>query len=1047
VRIIQDTETSKDLAKVIEEATSPSLLLKVAEPDKWGPLLAALSSGEWNVVATSSEKIYRVLAYEGGLDIISHDALHGNEPVRIFPGSVMHDFSKLSLVDIQSAVAELDEAFISQVIRPRIGYFGRLRRDLSGTLVASGYENPVSKVDPKARYDLLVCEEELFEHLKDSDRQPVIVVVNDENASQASHAHKLKRGDLENKPVVLSTMRTAFARHYKKEMDKKTKLPRSVLLAPIHDDQHLSTWLGFHHSVTILDSEKLQMAQSLLSKKPKKTEDEQILAQLIPKATEAVIGQLTHEYLLFTESLKKSGRLNGKIYAATPYSTNLEKMASLLFTLSGGDAFIPLGRKEGNMLRNLLISPRKPRLPLRARYQEWEEEDIARVCIDAENNLLSGKDEKDPLLNKGIIDLFNIIDKARTGIPAATLAYGIRYARAQYAERNMDRLKETQQDVRVHDEDLFALIEREIRDNYAVLRKGISIFDLQNHLADTSFLETELQNLRKVVFTADYPPDYVLYKKFRPALEGDSYIKVFDFFRRLNRRHEKLGRTPGKVLPNYRVGLCNLVYFGKAKDDYNLLVEAEEFGKHEVLLDYLRKHKNEPEIIVEYFEQAVKQAARMAAQGPLSAAVSVDNLAKFWDNRFVKRIHQPLSEGMEKLFKAETPPEVYNKLFDSLRVVWNHLANTPLVKGFYSDRWPGNMGHRGELYNLGFRKCYVLPAVIEAVTVFQHTDYLPGNHEEKAKHQERFIKMFFGEFDAVAKVFNEDIVLGYDDNRLKFILDEISNDILMLDSYKFSPRAVEMPMEDPIHMSFAKSDSLSPVLLYPSKETLAQMYSILHSQCSGNPEANVILDTLRNYIRENQRTFTEIKSIISSSRDKSATICDQLIQRYDQNPGITSRIRSALGTLSSDPSSKNIEDVLRAEFDEKPVQYVDLLKNYMENLVKRDTLSEFEKGNVEAALNEKYVPAFFVSTMERGLIAAGAIFEAVISKHPRDADYVSESKRLTDLAMMSISNSIKAAEWVQGYFVGKDEKMVKAAEGIAAFDRLLYRDMASRLEQ
>ncbi len=1047
---IDTTIELEDLERLIDEATSPSLLLKLPSTAPLDRHLQVFSEGKWNIFVAQSEELYRMLAREGGFDIVSHDVLEGKTPLQVGLGTHVCDFSSVTQPNIKKSLVTLDRLFIENA-NVGISFVGSVEsyRKFAGTVIGETAEKldmqrQIRRGIPDMNTDVIVLEEGSqtasgpFKNLS----LPT-VLISAEN-KDSPNKYVLKPSELMDEEMVLGVLRLALADYYKQDVDR----PRNVTYVQMTADATLLNWLrelrhdGRRNEVSPLKGygkfDDVEFIKALLRRNLRKPSDMDELNEAIPAKTDIMMGDISPKYLSFVNFIRDTNRINARYLGVTPYETSMDKLGSLLFALSGSYAFIPLKRKSIDMLRVLLRNvKRKPRLPFRALFDKWDAK-IADVCREAEQDILSQEDAR---IHKGVVALFHAVEKAETGLPAATLAYCL-----LNSHEELDAFEQT------------------VRRNYEVLNDRITLYDIQRHIvAFNDPLRSRVRNLRRVVFRTQYPPDYDIFRKYRSTEEGEQYVKVFDFLRRINRIYQN---APKK----FTVGLSELICAQKIAEDKFLLAEVEAHGKYETLLDHLSKRKEDSSAIREDLSNAVRQAARMSAQGPLLSAKQVENLATFWNDRFGERIHSPINEGMD-LFDISIGSREFDSLRTALEAVWNYLANEKLVSGFYSDRWPGNIGVRNgdEYYNLGFRMCYRLPAIIENVTVFQHTNYLPSDSiDQKIQDAEQFIKLFFDEFNDAALAFNSTIVEKSKLNPRDFILEEIVKDINEWKQYELRARTPEKAIEDPVFMSLADKSSLSSILLRPNQETLVQMADAVKS-LGGDVAVDTIYERLREYVRASQRTLVEIKQTLSSAhnsfiRSKSGEplvlyMLAALKNAFSKEKKILSRIKTAFSILPGDVDQKDIAEILYREFDAKPAQYVGLLENFTQNLTPRQSAHEFEGGQAayEAAVKEKYVPAYFVAMMERGLIAAGAIFNTMIdikrytacahANHPWDRNHIPEYERLLGLAKMSVTNSLQATEACQKIFAGRNDGIVKAADQISSFDKVLYKHIADAYER
>ncbi len=1031
---VDDKAKPELLERILDKATSPSLLIKLSDSTS-EQLLNSMRAGGWNVIATVSEPAYRMLAYEGGLDFVIHDELKEGE-LKIEPGTVKIDFDEISAANVHESISNFDRKFL-QTVQPEIVFIGndKLYNKLQGVSldISKEIHEKLRKGLPTDTTGMVICDARKLSKpdiAKELKRSDLPLVVLDEYGSEP---HKIKYEDLDNISSVQSAMRSALAAYARQDINK----PRRVVYVEGFEDELVKKHLkSLGHYMTILKRERLlKLVNTEASKKP----DMGFL-----RRADAVVGPLSDDYLRFVEAAKIDGELPAKFCAMAPYEKNVERLRSLLFLLNGGFAFLPMHHRSLNMLDIILRKiHRRPRLPLRVLYEKLEGKKLAGVCRKAEDDLLS---EEVSGIQKGISALFEASNEARTGLPAATLAYGLYH---------LHRLSKTHP---VITKNTLSWFSKAVSENYRHLRKRISPYYVQKSAVE-SFRQTPskevVQNLRQQVFRIPYAPDYDFFHKVRPAAEAERYLKVFDYFSRLNRLQKGIRQQwhrldiDWSVLEKpYDVGLAELFVFHKLQDDKYLLTEVEDFNNYKDLLEYLRENRTNTESVMETFENSVRQAARMAALGPLLATEQVGDLASFWASRFESRLYAPISEGLSRLFERKMPDEEFSKLEQSLNVGYRHLSSLKLIPGFYSDRWPGNMGNRKnkKQYNFGYRLCYTLPAVIEAATVFQHTDYLPGNTlDEKISVEQKFIRLFFEEFNSAAWTFNKRIQPKCGEGLKYFILKEIEKDVKSWKELKLQARAADKPIKDPIHMSIPQRESLTRVLLYPDVRTLSQMHAAVEL-LPDNSTIDDICGALQQYA-------VDIKEILPNKVRKTQHLYNNIKRHFKADKKILSRIDKVAKNLPQDADITTAREALYDELYEKPKQYVGLLKSFAQNMQAKQTLWEFEgknRGLYEKALSEKYIPAYYVTMMERGLIAAAALIKKVTDLktytrcspgHPFDSRHMNECMAKLDLAKMAVANSMRAAHYCQNYFAGKNEELVHAAGEIARFDKLLHDEL------
>lgn len=1059
---VDDKAKPELLERILDKTTSPSLLLKLTDPAPSEQLLRSLKAGGWNVLVTSSEEVYRTLAYEGGLDFVIHNILR-EEPLRIAPGTENFDYNQIDANHVYQSISNLDKEFL-QIMQPEIAFIGNdvLYNKFQGLAheISKEMHNSLRQGMPSDNTDLVICDAKklaktvIAKELKKFDLP--LVVINDNEKG----AHILKQSDLDDASATQAVLRSTIAAYNRKDVNK----PRNVIYVQGPDEDGIKKYLkSIGHRVTVLKRDKLLKVVNL----ERKMEGE--LSFL--RRADAVVGYLSDEYLRFVEAIKKevteiaektadkkdekekNDELPTKFCAVTrgvtPFEKNIDKFRSALFLLYGGFAFVPVKHKSHDMLRIVLRNiHRKPRLPLRILYAKYEGkrhngEKLAKIYKKAEQDLLS---EELAGIYRGIYDTFDAANMARTGLPAATLAYGMFYVH-QMSKRNPAITQNTLNSVA-----------KTIRNNYDNLRKRISPYSIQRIAVESFKLlphKEQVQNLRQQVFPVSYPPDYDFFHKPRGESEAERYLKVFDFFSRLNRRSKRIKPHWRKLdidwsVPEkpYVVELAELFLFHKLleekdKENKYLLTEVEDYKSHKDLVEHLRENKDNKKVIISTFEQAVRHAARTCAQGPLLAAEQVNDVGSFWGNRFTERLRQPIGEGLSKLFEINMPAEEFGKLEQSLKAAYKYLSSEKLVKGFYSDRWPGNMGIRKNKkhYNFGYRLCYILPAVVEAVTVFQHTDYLPGNIlDEKINLEQKFIRIFFEEFNNAAVTFNYQILPKYKAGLKDFICEEISQDIKSWKDLKLQARTVDKPIKDIIHMSISPRESHTRVLLYPSQKTLSQMLTAVELLPDDAP-ATLIYHTLQEYVAN--------KEALSPKARKVQSLYYQAKRNFRKDKKMLYRMEEVLKNLPKDVEVNEAREALYNELYEKPHQYVSLLKSFADNMQHRQSLYEFEgsRGNFEKSLNEKYIPAYYVAMMERGVLAAATLFKNVSdlkrdphcgSGHPFDSKHIQECLSKLELAKMAVSNSTRAAHFCHKYFLGKNDDLAYAASQIEHFDKMLY---------
>ncbi len=1020
MQYVRDNERPENLERIVDRSTSPSLLIKTGHVEAISSLLDALSAGGWNVLATEDEEFYKVLATEGGFDILLNHTPENKVSGYYRVQTQRREIALENPADATQSVFQLDKAFI-EIANPNMAFVGPIETfdAFRNTVLSSVYlpGNKIARSQPEANTGLVILDPSTGEEYQDTEI-PVIKVT-DRNETEG---YAIKKADLKNEVLLIGMLRQALAGYYKKDVNH----PRKIICVQTQPQMPVFNWLDdIGHRVTTLTPDKLKKADKLLSKKTKSRES---FYQILPRDTDVIIGELSNEYLRFIENLKSSNLLDFQACAIGSYKTSSDKLLSLLFLLSSGNAFIRPEQKGLHMLRILLRNlNRKKRLPFRSFYEKWENEKIASVCKNAEKHIYAGEIRGHEVkIGEALVSLFGAISAARTSLPIANLIYCINHLRDARPE-------------------IMRLLELRVRNNYEALERGIDLGDIKRHLA-TSFSKDPfrvlVQNLRRGVVVTKYPSHYVLYNKVRLLDEAERYTKVYDFFTRLNRRYSTTSQET-----SHPVELSELVWSKKLDKDMHLLVERQEI-KDETLLDFLHSQKD-ADVISKCYEAAVIQAARTSAQGPLSAAQNVDDLASFWSSRFDVRIKEPFYEGFSKLFNLQISDSDFSALYSALDVVWNHLSQQKFISGFYSDRWPGNLGRRenGDLYNFGFRLCYCLPSIIEQVTVFQHTDYLTANSvDDKIKQVASFVKTFFEEFDNSTGEFNK-IVGQYESNPKQFILDEIRRDIDRWKEYKLMPRTTKDLIEDPINMSFASKDSLTRIFLYPNQETLAQMLEISESLLDNS--SDMIFSQLYGYAVSGKKAYDQIKPMIATARSVEV-LQSRVCRQFKKDPKLCSRLKSIFSALPANANAKIVEAELIDELYEKPTRYFDLLKGFSQNLSRRQTMHEFENGDFEKALNEKYIPAHFVAMMERGLIAGGAVLKSMSDiksyDHPLDPEQVPQYSRSPELVKMCLQNSIKAAEVTRHMFGEKNPELAKAADAICNFGKSIYNHISS-LEQ
>ncbi len=955
---------------MLSKVHEPSVLFYLPNAELYGGPLKKVSEDGWNVVVAEKRDKFDQLAFELSFDVVVGDSkVHPS----VLRKSAIVQAEKMDFLDVAGIVAALDHAYVLQA-KPNITFIGPVQsyRDLQ-----IGLDDVSDKVHMARRKDIrphllgnivIYHEEKVPEgyNLASVIKElsiPSIVIAKDTSKEFVGLSKVLKEDDVNSSIKLKRVLRDAFSSfNVTRASGKKT-----VKLIQKGSDQSLAKkMVSEGHDLNVSGEDEVERLMDVFSEKvPEAVSVEKHL----PMHVDAVVGPVTDKFIEVMKLLK-AHRPGLKVYGYTPYNSTLERMDAFKFMLDGGDAFLPDGRASSLLSDELRKS--KPALPLRETYSKVEKKAIAQNCIDGEREMLSGEMRG---ATEGIVHLWNAISSSKTGLPVQVL---------QYCLRIMDEGRKRAINERIHQKIEYV---KEVSGLEEAI-KGIG------EIGESRFRDL-VQNLRLVVGKEKFlDPEsgvyYYAFSKFRKPDEALKYVNTFDFLTRINREILKLKPTriermksifkrPVDLLrrpvSGWReffkeeriVKLSELTHYGAVSDDIMQLKEIENAVDSRDLFDYVMGAEDG---ILALLEKAVQQAARMSAYGPQSVALPVGNLSDFWGSRFSKRISEPIRGGMNRVFGQELNETIFESLEKGLAEVYAFADACVLPKSFYSDRWLGNFGVRknGEVFNFGYRTAYMLPFIVEAVTLFQHTDFWPGSDfTEKIKIESEYVRKFCREYDSAVELFNK-IALNKNED---LISEQIRMDLE--ERRLFTPRLVKttLPLTDPLRVNFLSRDSYNHLLMYPEAETLENLLKT--AELKKGRKTDAILAELR-----------EVGS----------------------------------------PEAK---------------RYVDFLDNYLGNLQIHIPLTN--ETNREEEINKLCLPAYYALMMERGLIAAGALFQTMTDanryegKTPeKDAALYS---RWAGSARMALGNVLRATFASEIYFKN-NPKIIDSARVINEQVQIVY---------